>query len=208
MASKLGVVLGVVAIILAVVGMAGPWWTESFSASALGITVNGNADFGLFGVTTTTATGHSNTTNSSSYNDSPHVGSVFSLGMVLLILGVVLGIGMVGLAVMPNPRFRKFAAILGVLAFLFALLAPIYVMSALPDAVNTDSGSTSSFTTVSGFWGAKSSSVFGFSASVSWGAGWDWFIPLVAAVLFLVGAIVILAARKPAMATPVPPPTP
>lgn len=205
MASKLVVALGVVAIVLAIVGMAGPWWTESFSASALGFTAKGNADFGLFGVTTTTSTGHTNTTNSSAYTDTPHVGSVFTLGMVLLALGMVLGIGMVVLSVMPNPRFRKFAVVLGVLAFLFALLAPLYVMSALPDAVNADSGSTSSFTAVSGFWGTKTSNVFGFSASVIWGAGWAWFVPLIAAVLFLVAAIALLAMRRPAMAAPVPP---
>ncbi len=212
MVSKLGVVLGVVAIILAVVGMAGPWWTESFSGSGtilfIRIDVNGNANFGLFGVTSTISTPNANQTNTSTYSNAPHVGSVFTLGTILLILGAVLGIGMVGLAVMPNPRFRKFAAILGVLAFLFAVLAPLYVMSALPDAINADSGSTTTYTTVSGFWGTKSSNLYGITTSINWGAGWAWYLPVIAAVLFLVGAIVILAARKPAMAAPVPPPTP
>ncbi len=206
MASKLAVVIGVVAVVLAIVGMAGPWWTESFSGTGniLGIPVdvNGNANYGLFGVVSTVSTPRANETNTSTYSQAPHVGSVFSLGTVLLAIGLVLGIGMVALSVMPNPRFRRIAAVLGVVAFLFALLAPLYVMSALPDAVNADSGSTTTFTTVSGFWGTKSTSLFSITTSITWGAGWGWYFPLVAAVLFLIGAVVLLAARRPAMPAP------
>ncbi len=212
MTSKIGVLLGVVAIVVAIAGMAGPWWTESFSGSGrilgIPIDVNGNATFGLFGVTSTSHSPLGNQTNTSTYSTAPHVGSVFSLGTILLVLGLILGIGFVALGVMPNPRFRKFAAILGVLAVLFTLLAPLYVMSALPDAVNADSGSTTTYTTVSGFWGIKSGSTFGITTSITWGAGWAWYLPLIAAVLFLVAAIAMLAARKPAMAAPLPPPAP
>lgn len=211
MASKLGVVLGVIAIVLAIVGMVGPWWTESFSGSGhvlgIRIDVNGNATYGLFGVTSTTQSPLGNQTNTSTYSTAPHVGSVFSLGTILLITGVVLGIGMLGTGVMPNPRFRKFAAILGVLAFLFALLAPLYVMSALPDAVNADSGSTTTYTTVSGFWGIKSGSTLGITTTITWGGGWAWYVSVVAAVLFLVAVMAILVARKPATVALTPPPT-
>ncbi len=206
MQSRFGAILGVIAIVLAIVSVAAPWWSENFSGSGsfLGITidVNGNANYGLFGVTSTVSSPRANSTNTSTYENAPHVGSVFSLASILVVLGLIAGIGMAALSIMPNARFKRFAALLGVVAFLLSLLAPIYVMSALPDAVNADSGSTTSFTTVSGFWGTKSSSFLSISTSVTWGAGFGWYLALVAAVLFFIGALVLLASRRPAMPAP------
>lgn len=205
MQGKIGVVLGVIAIVLSAIVMVGPWWTVNSSLTVVGQTGTSVADFSLFGVSSSFTSAHVNSTNSSDYSQTPHVGSVFGAATILAVLGIVLGVGMVGLAAIPNPTFRRYAVIFGVLAFVFALLGPLYVMSSLPGAVNTDLGNTGSYNVVSGFWGTKSTDVFGITSTVTWSAGWAWYVSVAAAVLFLVAAIILVAARKPALAMPPPP---
>lgn len=210
MQSKFGVVLGVIAVVLAIAAIVGPWWVVDSNASFGSVSLTGHAEFGLFGGTSTTKSNISSSSNTTNYADTPHVGSVFSLATILTILGLVLGIAMIAIALLPggNPSFRRFAMVAGVLAFLVLLIAPLYVMSALPGAANQDSGGGPGATTYSGFWGTKSASFFGLQATITWAAGWAWYLALVAAIVFLIAGVVIVASRRPAMPAPqmAPPP--
>ena len=200
MQPKVGVIVGVVAVVLAIVAMIGPWWALDTQASIAGFSATGHADFGLYGGTAKFQSGTTSSTNTTNYNDSPHVGSVFSLAMILTIFGLIVGVVMiiVGLMAGSRPSFGRLGGILGVLAFVIVLVGTLYVMSSLPDAVNADSGSTTSFTTVSGFWGTKSATFLGAQATFTWAAGWAWYVALVAAIVFLIAGIALLLARKPA----------
>lgn len=204
MQSKFGVVLGVIAVVLAIAAIVGPWWVVDSTASFGPLSETGHADYGLFGGTSTTKGNLSSSTNTTNYADTPAIGSVFSVATILSILGLVLGIGMLVIAALPgaNPSFRRFALITGGLAFIVLLVASLYVMSALPGAVNQDSGGGPTSTTFSGFWGTKSVSFFGAQATVTWAAGWGWYLALVAGIVFLVAGVVMLASRKPAMPVP------
>ncbi len=209
MQSRVGVVIGVVAVVLAIVAMIGPWWTLAASGSFGPISMTGNDDFGLFGGTSSFQMGTTSSSNTTNYANAPHVGAVFSIASILLILGLVIGIGMllVGAMSASRPSFGRLSGMLGVLAFIVLLISSLYVMSALPDAVNQDTGSASSGITVSGFWGTKTSSFGSFaSATVTWNAGWAWYVALIAAIIFLVAGILLLLARKPAMTPQAPPP--
>ena len=209
MQSRVGVVIGVIAIILAIVGMIGPWWVNDVSASGFGLSGTSHAEYGLSGGTTTFTFGANSGTNTTNYQNAPHIGSVFSLAMILTILGLIIGVVMVvvGLMAGARPSFGRMAGILGVLAFIVVLLGTLYVMSSLPGAVNQDSGSSSSATTVSGFWGTKSATFFGATANFTWAAGWGWYIALVSAIVFLIAGVALILAKKPTPAamTPVPP---
>lgn len=206
MQSRTGVVLGVIAVVLAIVALIGPWWVvNSQTRIGGGFTATGQTDYTLFGRTDTTQSNFSSSTNTSTYAALPQTGSVFSLAAILTVLGLVLGIGTVVIGALPgsNPSFRRFAMIAGILAFLILLAAPLYVMSALPAAVNQDSGGGLTATTFSGFWGTNSGS-FGIfvSYTITWTAGWGWYVALVAAIVFLVAGVAMAASRVPAVRAP------
>lgn len=217
MQSKLGVILGVIAVVLVIVGIIGPWWTvqaqANLSVGPVSMSLNAHNEFGLFGAAAFFQMGATSSSNTTNYNDAPHVGAVFLLATILLVLGLICGIGLVVVGAMSGsrPSFQRLGGLLGVLSFVILLIGTLYVMSALPDAVNQDSGAPSYGTAFSGFWGTKTSAFGSFGqASVVWSAGWGWYIALVAAIVFLVAGVVLFVARRPAMASPLqaPPPTP
>jgi hypothetical protein len=127
------------------------------------------------------------------------MGSVFRLGMILMVLGAGFGGLMIALSALSGarPNLRKFSALMGVLAFTFALLGPLYVMTALPAAVNQESGGgTTTGFAIDGFFGSESVSLFGNTVAISYAGGWGWYLALVGAVVLLVGAVASLRAPK------------
>ncbi len=217
MASKLGIVIGLVAVVLVVVGLIGPWWVVDTSGQIGGLTATSHAEYSMFGRTEnaqsgTTQNRTSSSTNTTAYSSLPQTGSVFGLALILTVLGLILGIGAVAIGVLPsaNSSFRRFAVIAGALAFVLLLIAALYAMSSLPAAVSQDSHLSAS-NAYSGFWGTRSSnfSLFGItiSGTVNWAGGWAWYVVLIAAILFLVAGITLVAPRKAAPMLPsVPPP--
>lgn len=195
---KLGMALGVVGIVLTIVGFVGPWWTVNISASFGGQTATSAAEFRLFGGTATATGPGFSQTNTTDYSSDPNTRSVFLVGAALSGVAVGLGVLMVGLDAMveSRPSFRRFAFLSGVLAFVLGLLAVFYVMASLPPAVNQDS--EGSLTQISGFWGTSSATFFGASATVTWAAGWAWYVVLVGAIVFLIGGILSMRAPKAA----------
>ncbi len=205
MQSKLGVIMGVVAIVLVIVAMFAPWWVVDTSGHFGAFTATSHVEYDMFGRTETSQSNISSATNTTAYSSLPQSGSVFSLATILSVLGLILGVGMIVIGALggTNPSLRRFAAMAGILAFVILLVASLYVMSALPAAVNQDS-SLSPSNAFSGYWGTRSASGFGgfISGTTTWAAGWGWYLPLVAAILFLIGAIIVLAARRPLMPAP------
>ncbi len=206
MQSRLGVLLGVIVVVLALVALIGPWWTVNADLRVGGgFTSTAQQSYSLFGTTETSQSNFSSSTKTSTYANMTQTGSVFTLGAAVTALGMILGIAMVVIGVLPstNPAFRRFAMIAGVLAFLLLLVAPLYVMSALPAAVNQDTSGSPGATTVSGFWGTQSGSLglLG-SYSITWAAGWAWYVVIIAAIAALIGGIAMIASRRPAMPAP------
>ncbi len=198
---KPSVIVGVAAIVLAVVGFVGPWWTTSATASG-SATFTSVTDFRLFGMTTTASEPGRSYTNSTDYSGDPNTRSVFQVASALTGVAVGLGVLYVVLGAMADkrPTFRRVAFVFGVLAFAVALVAAVYVMATLPGAVNQDR--SSSGIQFSGFWGLSKSTGFGMTLTINWGAGWGWYVVLADAVLFLVGAILTLRAPNTAHMSP------
>jgi len=199
----LGVAVGVVAIVLTTVGFVGPWWNVRVSGSVLGQSFDSNADFRLFGGTATATAGSFSQTNTTDYIEDPNTRNVFLAGAALSGLAIVIGVALVALAAMADrsPTMRRGAAVFGIMAFVLSLASVLYVMSALPSAVNADTGSSGA--EVSGFWGTDSIALFGSTFTMTWAAGWAWYTVLVGSILFLVAGILAFSARKAApMARP------
>jgi hypothetical protein len=189
---KVGAALGVVGIVLVAMSFAGPWWSLSMQASALGVNLNLTGDFGLFGGTTHLDSPAGSQTQSVAYGNNTHIGSVFALGAIFMFLGIVLGAAMVAMVVgsAKRPNLRKPGAIVGLLAFALALLGPLYVMVSLPAAINADSGGgATEGLSISGFFGSQSTDLLGVTLNVNYGGGWGWYLALVGAIIFLVAAI-------------------
>jgi len=198
-------VLGVVGIALMVVGFVGPWWTINTSASdLLGQTVSSAAEFHLFGGTTTFTSPPFSRTNTTDYGSDPNIRSVFLVGATLSGVAVALGIMMMALAAMggTRPSFGRLAAASGILAFVFGLLAVLYVMASLPTAVNQDGQGGFGSPQISGFWGRSSTRFFGVTTTVTWAAGWAWYVVLVGSVVFLIGGVLVMLPRKVARVMP------
>jgi|RifCSP13_1_1023834.scaffolds.fasta_scaffold04121_7 hypothetical protein len=187
--------IGGVGIVLVLAAMAGPWWSISYNAGGLGLISSGNRDFGLFGGTARDLTEVGSQTRSISYE--PQVWSVFSTATELALVGLGAGVAMIAANATGEPQKGRIGGVLGLVAFLLTLLAAVYVMTSLPAAVNLDSGQTwiPGFAP-GGFWGSQMATSGGFSATVTWGAGWGWYAVPIAATLFLMGAFASLRGQR------------
>ncbi len=200
MQSKIGVVLGALAIVLAIVAVVGPWWTVDTQATLFGFSGTTHSEYSLFGTANSAQSNLTSSSNTTGYADLPQMGAVFGLATILTVLGIILGIGTVLIGILPgsNPSFRRFALVAAGLAFLVLLAAGLYVMSSLPAAANTDLRPSRSVS-YSGFWGTQSGSIGALgSYSVTWAAGWAWYAVLGAALLFVVAGTAMAVSRKPA----------
>ena len=205
----LGTVLALIGVVLAILALVGPWWVVNVDASFAGQTIKGVAEFRPFGASASLQTPAGSVTNTTDYKSSPHTGSVFLAGAALVALGIVFGAlqVVVGFASKSMPRLRRIGAAMGILAFLVVLLAAVYVMASLPDAVNRDGNATAlGGASVSGFWGSRSVSVLGITATVSWAASWAWYVVLVAAIVFLIGGAVAFRPTPSPQTPPIPAP--
>ncbi len=201
MQSRIGVVLGVIAVVLAIVAVVGPWWTVDTQATFFGFSGTTHSEYNLFGTANRAQSNLTSSSNTTGYADLPQMGAVFGLATILTVLGIILGIGTVLIGILPgsSPSFRRFALLAAVLAFLVLLVAGLYVMSGLPAAANTDVSARGGVT-YSGFWGTQSGSIGALgSYSVTWAAGWGWYALLGSAILFVVAGIAMAVSRKPAM---------
>lgn len=201
-----GVVAGIVAIVLTIVGFVGPWWNLKVTGNILGNTFESNGDFRLFGITATTTSGQVSFRNETDYGEDPNVRNVFLVGAAISGAAIAAGVAFVAAAAMAarSASRRRGAAAAGVVAFALGLVSVLYVMAALPAALNQDSQGEAGAPEITGFWGTDSSSIGGFTLTVNWAAGWAWYIVLVGAIVFLIGGV--LALRTQATAAPMMPP--
>ncbi len=221
MKAMLPAIIIVVGVVLAGVALASNWYQESGSYSYTYGTFSVSGSFtyvvNLFGtacgtVTTSTA---STTACSSNSTGATNTHSVFTVTLIFVVLGLVLGVVAFVFGLLGAFSRRAPSKLMGMLPMLFALLAavlmllaPVYMMVALPGAIQADQkaamSSSSGSTTIGGacpnsgpnttFFGGCSTS----QGSVSWGGSLGWYLAFGAFVLFLVGAVLFIRTRKSA----------
>lgn len=198
---RLVVVMGVVAVALGMASFLGPWWVVNTQGNLLGqVDINFTSDFQPLGGTTTTQLSwvccNPNTTTvvPIDYHNASSTGPVFTAASWEATLSILSGAAMTLMAAMSGSSFysRRLAPILGVLAFLLLLTAPLGVMLQLPGAARQDDIVPGS---VAGFWGSAFVTAPHFGGTVTFGAGWAWYAALAAALLFLMAGIVLLRAK-------------
>lgn len=193
--NRLVIVVGVIAIALALLAFVGPWWVVNTDIAFFGRSLTGTASYGPFGSRATSQDSFRNTTttNSSDYRYLPATGGVFGVSAALAGLGILCGALVMASALMrqtlTRPKWSRLA--LGIMAFGFTLAAALYVMVFLPAAVTQDLHTTDY--PFSGFWGSTVGPVYTAVGGIAtYAAGWAWYIVLVAAGLFLTVTLLLL----------------
>lgn len=222
--SKLVLGLSIVAGILVILALPGPWWVESFipDTPPVGPPVADYA-FGPFGWTYTGPSypyspQHPVVTYTFNYTNDRQTGAVLLSGAAVASAGLVSGIGMLALAILSDSRsrLRKPAVILGFLAPFLLMAAVLGVMLVLPGAASRDYAlgtATSGSPYYSSFWGSAPGPLYSHQLGQvreTWGAGLAWYTLVVAAALFLISGILLFRANAPAtlQAPPVAPKQP
>lgn len=194
--------MAIVGIILTGVSFLGPWWSFSAQGSfGPANTWTNAAELRLLSGTVTSRQTwsccfpNSTAVVMTTYAAEPSVGTVLDVASWLSGIALLSGAGMVALATLTNPRpsRRKLAPSLGILAGALLVAAALYVMIQLPGAAVQDGIAIGPTT---GFWGSTAFEGLHGGGTASWGAGWCWYGILVAAGLFLVGAIVLYQAQR------------
>jgi hypothetical protein len=188
------VVLGVVAVALALAAFVGPWWVVTESSGSNQIVPNDTWQYGLFEWTFTGSAFYlpigQTETVTSNYSSLPSMGSVLLAGLALEASGMTSGLGMVALVAMSRtrPALRRPAAAAGLVAFFLVLAAALVVMLYLPAAANVYWAENA--LVISGFWGSSPN-------TMTWGAGWAWYTLLAAAALFLIDGVGLFRTKIP-----------
>jgi uncharacterized membrane protein len=214
----IGFILVIVSLVLIGISLVMPWYTIKMEAGAMGVSTEADINYYLDHAESNVL----ETTETINYDDEgikdAASTNVFKTTQIMVFLGLIGCIlGLVGAAlVMTDKMNSKVGAMLVLVAFILALLAPIYIMVALPGAyqeeVDEAGGSVEFLPEGMGksFFGSEESSTdvggFDMTTKYSWGGGTGWIFALIAFILLLV-ALLMVAGSKPAIA-PAPQPQP
>ncbi|UCD91931.1 MAG: hypothetical protein JSV43_06775 [Methanobacteriota archaeon] len=215
---KGGFVLGLIAFVLVVICLFGPWFSVHMSGSMMGINIDADAGYGLGGITVDMNYMGMDASVYMSYSEVSSTGGddmigVFTItqffvipALIFTLLFFIFAIA-VGLGKMGNG----IAVVLGVLGIIFTLMAFIYFAAAIPSTLaqqTTVPGVTGSFS-MTGFWGSDTLNLDlgmgmgSINMDVSWGPGYAWYLMIVAFAMILIATIMMIGARpkpKPTVA--------
>ncbi len=201
-----GMILVLVALIMIGISLAMPWYSAELTVKGYGEPDTTSLDYYF----DHRDINWMNKTTSYSYDEEGIQNltfvSTFETTQMLVYLGL-LGcvIGIIGASiVMQGKMNQKIGALLILVAVIFSLIAPLYLMSSLPGAFNEDFGDDESFPDNMGtdFFGSqKYESDLPFSNATyeaTWGGSTGWFLPIIAMALCVI-ALILVATSKPAI---------
>ncbi len=201
MGNRLVVVLGIVGIALALASFAGPWWVVGYEGSTHFGPSSGTTTYGPFGIVSVTQArwlSGGNQTNVSDYRYAPATGAVVLTATIAVATGLVLAAVVVLVAAIGSQARRKLTGCFGLAAGAATGVGLLALVVFLPGAVSQDNPGMVQVVPITGFWGSGSWSMFDFSTSLTWGAGWGWYLLLAAAAVFLIAALLRLREKPPA----------
>jgi len=209
--AMIGAVLAIVALILLSLTFVTPWYGVTIDMEAEGETATIDTDF-YFDESemTTDIPGEDEETETEEYDEDDEPTSVFHntrIFVVVAIIGTALGI-IGALLVAINKLSPKIGAMLVLIGFIFAIIAPTYMMIQLPDAIGEeiedgedDLGGVDFLEGMADdFFGSESgTTTFGFvevEYDASWGGTTAWFLAIVAAVLNILALGMVVTTKS------------
>ena len=124
-----------------------------------------------------------------------------NLALILTMLVIVFAI----LIVIKKGSMAKIGMIVALLAFVFALIAPLYLMVALPGTFD-EKGDESEAGPQDSFFGSSEASTEDGTIKTTWGGTTGWFLAIVASVFNLLAFNMIRSAGKEIDSKPSPQP--
>ncbi len=199
--AMVGAVMAIIAVILIGVTFALPWYTMTMKGNVSGMGTTTEQDYYLDHATAKVG----NTTMSESYSNKsmqdsiPNTVNTFKTTQILDIVSLVFVIiGFIGALLFAIGKLGKGVAVaLVVIGFILSIIAPIYLMTALPPAIKKDSkGSLPVKEMGESFFGEKKISMFGATVTVTWGGGLGWWLAIIGMIFMLIALILVLLAKK------------
>ncbi len=203
-----GLVLTVVALVLASLAAVMPWWHIDSKVSAQGIPPS---TFSWDFYTGTWCYRSSNGYRCMAYGDTSSSGrgwsavsSSFGIGFLLLIGGVVLAATTLAMIVMSSrkEKARTVTLALGIVGTALLLGAVFYLFAALPGAFNADyrTGAPGATWSVSGFFGSTvldlNSSLAVGTETFSYYGALGWWLALLSPIILIAGTVVACGRKR------------
>lgn len=197
--AMIGTILGIVAVILLVLSLTMPWWTMN-EEKPRGYNEEGTYE------TTTRVSPEALPQYSSSEDETSNTTETTNMTSWMATIGTIattISVVLIGMAVPAEKNnLKKIGVVLMIVGIIFALVAPIYMMTSFPDAIKDDQFTDSQQEVpdhdhpAKSFFGSYSED--GSDAEQDWGGGMGWFMSLIAGVLLIVSLIlVVIGSSKP-----------
>ena len=200
-------ILVLVALIMVGISFVMPWYSLTAEISSTVVSSSMDTDYYLDHAEME-AMGETQTIDYEDTEGDSKALDVFNTTKLMVILGIVgCIIGLIGAAmVMVGKMSNKLGTILVLIALILTVLAPIYMMFALPAAFDEDMGDTGGEGAASGmgesFFGSeKSETDLGSAGSMTteytWGGGTGWIMAFIAFILLIVALIMVVKSTTP-----------
>lgn len=126
----------------------------------------------------------------------------FKTTQILAFLGIIgCFMGLIGAAMVMSEKLNsKAGAVLVLLAVILSLIAPLYLMFTLPNAIDKDAEEEGAISFQEDmrkdFFGSGKEELMGISMEASWGGSTGWFLTIFAAIICII-ALILVAISKP-----------
>lgn len=206
--SLIGLVFTVLALLLLCVSFLLPWYSVHIDSktSTVGGTVETHHDFYAYfdHWKIVSESGDNTEEDIEDYDSGSELEKVFHNTMILTLIAMLMtGLGVVGLFLLKGGKMgHKLVSLIIAIAFIFSLVAPLYLMMSLPDAMEENNVNylQTGDEINEKFFGEDEigGSFFGVEGEVkiNWGGDLSWYMVIAAAGLNAVGAMSALMAGR------------
>ncbi len=113
---------------------------------------------------------------------------VLNMSKIFVMISIFFtALGSVGAFIVATGKLSpKVGAVLVLIGFIIALIAPVYMMVSLPDAWNEEEFYSSESGPHESFFGSSNEDIYGSNFHLSWGGTYSWFMSIAAGILNLV----------------------
>lgn len=199
--ATIGAVLAIIAVILLALTFVMPWYNVSAEAESDGERMSMDMDIYFNDIRTTTRiNGETETEREDFPEEEDEITKVFHTTRIFVIIAIIgMALGFVGaLLVSMDKLSHKIGAILVLIGFIFAIIAPVYMMVQLPNAFAEEGGEEYMGES---FFGSDSEERGETTMDISWGGTFSWFMSLIAGVLGVIALIMVLKTKSGAEPT-------
>jgi uncharacterized membrane protein required for colicin V production len=193
----------ILTLVFLLVAFFGPWYTVGVNGSYMGVTMDYSMSLSLTKMDVQGNFMGQSITKSLSYAEATESGeitgvnsesfamiqNIMYLTIIAILCAVIAVIGMLLFIMKSSKTMRLLGVAFGFLTFLFALIAPLYFMTASLTSENT------------GFW--FSQTILGMDMSGQ--PGFAWYLMIVAAIIALIASVAMLLKKSVPEAIPEPP---